>query len=63
VFYSCSGLTSVTIDNSTIKIDPNVFNFCSNLKDIIIPAGSLSRFQEMLISGREKLKVYNDLHY
>ena len=36
-FYQCTGLTSVVIPNTVVKIDDSAFTYCSILKTVVIP--------------------------
>ena len=61
-FYSCSGLTSVTISNSVTSIGSYAFRSCSSLTSITIP-NNVTSIGSNAFSGCSGLPVENRLRY
>ena len=54
-FEGCSSLSSVKFCAYVENVGKNVFQFCSSLKSIIIPKGTMSKFEELLPEYIDKL--------
>ena len=58
-FFSCEGLTSVTIPNSVTSIGENAFLNCNSLSSVTIP-NSVTNIKEGAFKGCEIRKLYYD---
>lgn len=57
-FYSCDGLTSVTIPNSVTEIGNSAFDHCNGLTNVAIPS-SVVTFGNNIIMGCNNLHTVN----